>query len=263
MPPIAALGGALLDLVYPEDCLSCAGAGPETVPLGVDGPAGRGLAALGPALTCAAACERACTPPIRCAGVGDPAGRRSRCGPRPVIGPGLVSLVGAFKYHGVRGLAWPLARGMAAALVAAAVSDSFGGESPVLVPIPLHGSRRRSRGFNQAAVLAFLVRRLLGWPVRTDLVVRVRRTGQQAKLGSAAERKRNLAGAFCPGVAAVTNSGAEVVLVDDLVTSGSTIAAAAAALRSRGWSVAGATAAGLARPRAKATRPVDTRRGGF
>jgi ComF family protein len=260
MPPIAALGGALLDLVYPEDCLSCHRRRSE-VPWASTGPVVAGLRPWDRPHLCAA-CERAyAADPVR-GTVGDPAAPLAVWAAARSSGA-LVSLVGEFKYHGVRGLAWPLARGMAAALVAAAVSDSFGGESPVLVPIPLHGSRRRSRGFNQAAVLAFLVRRLLGWPVRTDLVVRVRRTGQQAKLGSAAERKRNLAGAFCPGVAAETNSGAEVVLVDDLVTSGSTIAAAAAALRSRGWSVAGATAAGLARPRAKATRPVDTRRGGF
>ncbi|MBK6897975.1 MAG: ComF family protein [bacterium] len=156
--------------------------------------------------------------------------------------PALAELVGAWKYRGRRGLAAPLGR-LAAAGAAAAVAAAGGAD--VLVPVPLHPRRRRERGFNQAEVLARAIGEELGLPVRPDLLRRRRATLQQARFGGDdPRRRRNVAGAF----AARPPSGerARAALVDDLVTSGATLDAAAAALRAAGWNVAWSAAAGAA-----------------
>lgn len=156
----------------------------------------------------------------------------------------LVRLVGAWKYHGLRGTAWPLATLMNRA------ADLFPDDrdSPLtLVPIPLHAARARARGFNQAAVLA----RLLAVPgsrrCSENLLARIRSTGQQAKLTGVSGRTRNVGGAFRAVAPTTPLEGAQLVLVDDLVTSGATVSAAASALEMCGWRVSGVLALGLAR----------------
>ncbi|MCP4572500.1 MAG: ComF family protein [bacterium] len=157
----------------------------------------------------------------------------------------LTRALGAWKYRGVRGLAWPLGALLAAGLARLAPTT----EPCRLVPVPLHGSRRRDRGFNQSEVLALLVARAGGPAVRTDLLRRVRATAQQASLDDPAARAANLGGAF----AVVDRRDGELpremplVLVDDVVTSGATVLAAAAALRAAGRPVAGVLALAAAR----------------
>lgn len=153
----------------------------------------------------------------------------------------LTRVVGTWKYHGVRGLAWPLARALA---IAARCEPPAAACGDVLVPVPLHRSRRRTRGFNQADLLARLVAPSLGLPVARDALRRTRATAQQARLTDGAARRRNLDGAFAarqpePGQG-------RALLVDDLVTDGATARAAAAALRASGWVVAGVLALGVA-----------------
>lgn len=148
----------------------------------------------------------------------------------------LAGVVGLWKYHGVRGLGWPLGRALARAAGA-----EPGGE--VLVPVPLHPARRRERGFNQAEMLAQVAGPLLGQPVEASALRRVRATAQQARLGDAGARATNLAGAFRASPPAGPR---RILLVDDLVTAGATAREAAAALREAGWEVAGVLALGLA-----------------
>ncbi|NCQ34670.1 ComF family protein [bacterium] len=165
----------------------------------------------------------------------------------------LVSVVGDWKYHGLRGLVWALAL----PLLRATRERARKGRGPlVLVPVPLHPGRRRRRGFNQAELLAQLVGRAADMPVRPDLLRRHFNTGQQAKISHEAQRRSNVRGAFTasPGAAGVRN----IWLVDDLVTSGATAEAAAAGLRAGGAEVAGILGVGLA-PRLIRERsgPVD------
>jgi predicted amidophosphoribosyltransferase len=117
----------------------------------------------------------------------------------------------------------------------------------MLVPVPLHRSRHRQRGYNQAEILAELLGRHWGWPVRSDLLVRTRATDQQAKLDDPRDRARNLRGAFRSVCGPGPGEPDTIFLVDDLITSGATVLAASGALASKGWVVAAGLAVGLAR----------------
>ena len=100
-----------------------------------------------------------------------------------------------------------------------------------VVPVPLHHARLRRRGYDQALELARPLARSLGLPFRRDLLRRVRQTGAQSRLDKR-HRRRNLAGAFV--AEALQALPRHVVLVDDVMTTGATLHAAAAALHLAG-----------------------------
>jgi ComF family protein len=103
-------------------------------------------------------------------------------------------------------------------------------ERTALVPVPLAQARMRERGFNQSELLAGAVARHLGVPVWTDVLDRVRHTASQTRL-TPEDRLRNVSGAFRAATASRAKlRGAHVVLVDDVVTTASTLNACAAAL---------------------------------
>jgi len=101
----------------------------------------------------------------------------------------------------------------------------------VLVPMPLHAERYRERGFNQAAAIAAHVARRTGVGLDAALLQRVRATAPQTSLG-ASDRRRNCEGAFA--VPEGRRVPGRVALLDDVMTTGSTAAAAASALRAAG-----------------------------
>jgi ComF family protein len=121
-------------------------------------------------------------------------------------------------------------------------------DADVVVPVPLHPSRERTRGFNQARELA----RHLGVPIAGALA-RTRKTPSQADL-PAARRSANVRGAFTwrPEVPV---AGAIVVLVDDVVTTGATLSACAASLIDAGAKEVRALTAARAALRADGRRP--------
>ena len=124
----------------------------------------------------------------------------------------LARAVRAYKYRQVRGLATPLGEALARL-----VADR--GWRPQLVThVPLHSSRRRERGFDQAALLARSLAAVLelAW---LPLLERSRATPQQARL-RASGRSSNVAGAFRPTSA---RTGGVVLLVDDVFTTGATL----------------------------------------
>jgi ComF family protein len=98
-----------------------------------------------------------------------------------------------------------------------------------LIPVPLGGRRLRTRGYNQSERIAAALAALVGRPVRTDLLARRRETRTQTALTPEA-RQANVAGAF----EARPAGGLACVLVDDVFTTGATLAEAAAALRRSG-----------------------------
>jgi ComF family protein len=139
----------------------------------------------------------------------------------------LRRLIHLFKYNGMTPLARPLAERLAAAARDLGPLDA-------IVPIPLHGRRRWSRGFNQAALLAGELSARTGIPARPKALRRVRPTAPQAGL-SDDDRQRNMSGAFRVAEAASVR-GSRILLVDDVMTTGSTLAAASQALKTAGAS---------------------------
>ncbi|MBK1723726.1 ComF family protein [Thiocystis violacea] len=121
-----------------------------------------------------------------------------------------------------------------------ATGAAGGGRPDVLIPVPLHRRRLRQRGYNQAFEIARSLGRALNLPVDAGCCARLMATPPQAGLDERA-RRRNIRGAF-----AVTASlaGVSVAVVDDVVTTGSTvnelsrILAAAGAARVEVWAVA-------------------------
>lgn len=99
-----------------------------------------------------------------------------------------------------------------------------------LVPVPLHARRLRRRGYDQTLELARPLAHRLGIPIRTDLLTRRRATQAQSRLDEA-QRQHNLHGAFAVGDG---SRPAHVALIDDVMTTGATLRAAAQALRAAG-----------------------------
>jgi len=145
----------------------------------------------------------------------------------PFSGPVRMALHG-LKYSGEQRLAVPLA----AALASRWRASGAGGE--VLVPVPVHADRARRRGYDQAVLLASEAARLLQLPYVRALERR-RNTQPQFDLGRNA-RRTNVAGAFAIAGPMQADRVCRrwVVLVDDVVTTGSTLVACAEALYEAG-----------------------------
>ena len=133
----------------------------------------------------------------------------------------------ALKYGGQPSLGRPLGR-----LMAGAWRDRGVG---LVIPVPLSRPRFLERGYNQSNALAEGVGEALEVRVATDLLRRSRPTRTQTRL-SAPERWANVAGAFSVADAAVL-TGTHVLLIDDVLTTGATLTAAAQALREAGANV--------------------------
>jgi ComF family protein len=136
-------------------------------------------------------------------------------------------LITQFKFHGQPGWAVPLATLLRSTpWVEPALEQAH-----LVAPMPLSRERLASRGFNQALELA---RALAPAKVRAELLLRVRDTPAQAELGLAA-RLRNVQGAFAVEPLKTGDvHGRHVVVIDDVMTSGASLFAAARALREAG-----------------------------
>lgn len=131
----------------------------------------------------------------------------------------------ALKYNGVSSLARPMAPLMLERL------REWSPPVDALVPVPLAGRRRRTRGYNQADLLAGELARLTGLRLERRALKRTRMTAPQVGQPDEEARRRNVSGAFVPGPATVMGS---VLLIDDVLTTGATLDACARVLLDRG-----------------------------
>ncbi len=150
--------------------------------------------------------------------------------------------VHSMKYRRRRRVADALGDALAAS-IAAPPADA-------LIPVPLHAERMAERGFNQAEELARRLGGHWGLPVCAAGLARARDTGHQARL-SRRERRDNVAGAFV--WSGQGRPPARALLVDDVLTTGATLAACAEALRAAGAAEVGAVA--LARSLGRDAKP--------
>jgi ComF family protein len=160
-----------------------------------------------------------------------------RLGPEPVVLSGVRAwaptayggpardLVGALKFRGATAVAGT----MAAQIAANAPAELLGAAPcPALVPVPLHVRRLRRRGYNQAALIADALACRTGLEVADCL----RRTGSAATQVGRDRRERRLGPAG--GIELGAPAPGRVLLVDDVATTGATLAACAAVLRAAG-----------------------------
>lgn len=215
---------SLLDLVLPSECAGCGAAGPAACrwcAVALHGPGRPAWPTPAPA---------SLPPPYAVA---------------DYAGPARAFLL-AYKERGVLALQGPLGAALSTAITAALAGAAAGaaGERAWLVPVPSTRAARRRRGDD---VVARLARRAAAGLRATGVAVaalpaltHARAVRDSAGLGAAA-RQANLAGAFRTSRrAGAALRGARVVLVDDLITTGNTLAECAQALRRSGAEVVGA-----------------------
>jgi ComF family protein len=130
-----------------------------------------------------------------------------------------------FKYNGITRIAEFLAQEMARNIPAFGPLD-------LIVPLPLNRVKKRERGFSQTVKLAGAIHRITGIPWTGRALKRVRNTRSQTGLGRR-ERKLNVRGAFRAD-STVDLEGKAILLVDDVITTGASMSAAAKALRRAG-----------------------------
>jgi ComF family protein len=221
---VRALASAALDLLAPPTCPGC----------------NAGLWEAGPSPFCHD-CELAISPrdPRDCAAcdrVAEPGGLCRSCRRRlpPLAGAlavfeyegPIAAAIQALKYEGRDDRLVPIARRWLMEC-SAVRADSVGG---LVVPVPLHPRRLASRGFDQSWLLAREAAKALGVEARPRALRRIRATPPQVGLGRAA-REANVRGAF---EARPIVAGREVLLVDDVLTTGATLRACAEALLDAG-----------------------------
>ena len=137
----------------------------------------------------------------------------------------LTRIIHEMKYKGFFALAKPLAHIMAASW------PDWEHNPDTIVPIPLHRRRQKRRGFNQSALLAFHLGRQIDIPVNEQAMRRVKHTVPQIGL-SPVERSENVLDAFLADSNQVKNK--QILLIDDVYTTGATMSAAADALLASG-----------------------------
>lgn len=232
MVSLAGVLTPLLDLLFPPRCAHCGRQGQEGGRLCLDCRAQ--IIRLAPPWCPQCGLPQASPGPCRACQVQPPrlTGIRSAAW---YSGP-LRPAIHALKYKNARDLAEPLAS------LLETPWNSLPNPIDAVIPVPLHAARERERGYNQSLLLARGLTRWAHVPIESDMVVRARPTVPQVTL-QAHERQRNVAQAFAlahhvPRARVVDRT---FVLIDDVCTTGATLAACAATLQAAGaaavWAV--------------------------
>jgi len=219
LPQLTKLKGMALDILFPQWCVGC---GKE-----------------GNFICCS--CRRSLTllvPPL-CPRCGKPQASSILCSAcadwqanidgirSPFQFDGVMrQAIHQLKYGNLRALAKPLAKLLRDYLIENPVSEE------VLVPVPLHQKRLRERGYNQSSLLARELGKLINLPVVDDCLIRQRHAPPQARTANIEERRSNVANAFTCRDHRLRDKN--VLLIDDVCTSGTTLDACASVLKTAG-----------------------------
>lgn len=130
------------------------------------------------------------------------------------------------KYHNLKAISSCLAELLADYLQ----SNPLRGEA--IVPVPLHPRRLRERGYNQSSLLARKLGKLTNLPVVENCLIRIKEAQPQVKAHNIEERRENVIDAFMCHNEKI--SGKQIILIDDVCTSGATLESCALALKSKG-----------------------------
>ena len=219
LPQIATLKRVALNLFFPPWCIGC-------------GREGKYI--------CDSCCEKLplISPPI-CIKCGRPLTDRNTC-PGCIEEPVAIDGIRApFLFHGVIRKAIHEFKYRNLKAVASSLAGflyDYLQENPipgdVLVPVPIHRKRQRERGYNQSSLIARELSRKNGLPIIEDCLIRRINTPPQVRTTSASERRQNIADAF-----ACVNErlkGRQVILIDDVSTSGATLNTCAGVLKAAG-----------------------------
>jgi competence protein ComFC len=192
-----------LDLVFPPQCIGCK----------------RHVGSL-----LCAECQAALTPSPLIREMDDPLQERQATA---LYGGALQSAIHGLKYRG---------KSAFAAILAKRLADTFAQTDwtpTVLTAVPLHANRQKNRGFNQSALLATELSKLVQIPFNPQLVKRIKDTRPQVGLGIH-DRQQNMESAFQADPTLCKDQ--QIVIVDDVYTTGATIRACASALLEAGAS---------------------------
>ncbi|MCA9364909.1 MAG: ComF family protein [Candidatus Moranbacteria bacterium] len=146
--------------------------------------------------------------------------------------PIVRQTIHTFKYRFVRSLSPSFGE-----LLTRQIHQTFLSLPDILIPVPLHSRRLRWRGYNQASLLADHLSTSItpgfSLPISGDVLTRTRHTSSQMSLRNTHDRHSNVAGAFCVTDPALIR-GKRIFLIDDIVTTGSTLLSCADVLKSAG-----------------------------
>ena len=122
-----------------------------------------------------------------------------------------------------------------ATLLAGRMDEYYGTQAKpeLILPVPLHTNRLRTRGYNQALEIAKVVSSLCNIPVSTKLVTRSKDTAPQTEVDTAVARRRNMQQAFNVNDSVVRGNVKSVAIIDDVVTTMATVSSLSNALRQR------------------------------
>ena len=224
--------GTILDLLYPIACAACGAPSPTHLCNTC-----RAAISIRPAITCCVRCGKVM---MEIESVGNAV---AECGPCHTLRPkfdiarsaaefkGPVrDLIHKFKYNKAT---W-LCRELTDLLEGCVLTHYSKEKIDCLCPVPLSRTKERTRGYNQAGLLADDLSKQLKIPVLSDILVRTRNTPTQTRM-NATERRANVRGAFeSRSALRPWTYGRCILLVDDVMTTGSTLSECAAALKANG-----------------------------
>jgi len=219
LPQITNLKRVALDLFFPPWCIGCGREGQyicnacrEKLPL-VSPPV---CAICGRSLTEQNTCPDCIEGPVTIDGIR-----------APFLLHGVIrKAIHELKYRNLKAIA-PLLAGFLHYYI---MENPIPGD--VLVPVPIHTKRLRERGYNQSSLIASELGRKNGLPIIENCLVRRVNTPPQVRTASAVERRKNIADAF--GCNNDRLKGRQVILIDDVTTSGATLNTCAEALKQSG-----------------------------